>query len=275
MLQIATTQNLSVSHLDQRGAWLAAGDSLVLLPRPEVPSGCVVGERLEVFVYGVVDDQALATLRKPRAELGEFALFPVSQVNEHGVFLDWGIGKELLVPRSKRPRHLASGESCLARVELDRQGRPFANARIEQCLIEPVKGLKAGDAVHLLVWQRTDLGAKVIVANRYAGLLYRDEIQGELRPGTVLSGYVKGLRPDGKLDVTLHRGGREELGAAKEAILAAFQGTDFLPLHDDSSPEAIRVALGMSKKLFKKAVGGLYKAGLVELEPGGIRRKRS
>ncbi len=275
MLQIGKTQTLTVSHLDQRGAWLTAGAELVLLPRAELPAACGAGERLTVFVYGVVAGQPMATLRRPRAELGQFALFPVSQVNEHGVFLDWGIGKELLVPRAKQPKHLVSGESCLARVELDRQGRPFANARVEQCLEEPAAGLKAGDAVTLMVWQFTDLGAKVIVENRYAGLLYRNELLPGLRPGEVLDGYVKALRPDGKLDVTLHRGGAAELEAARQTILAALQGRELLPLHDDSPPEAIRAALGMSKKLFKKAVGGLYKAGLVELSPAGIRRKRS
>ncbi len=275
MLQIGKTQILTVSHLDQRGAWLAAGEDMVLLPRPELPAGCAAGESLEVFVYGVVGGQPMATRRRPRAELGEFAFFPVSQVNPHGVFLDWGIGKELLVPRGKQPKRLASGDSCLARVELDRQGRPFANARIEQCLEAQVKGLRAGDPVALMIWQFTELGAKVIVAHRYSALLYRDELLPGMQPGEVLNGFVKALRPDGKLDVTLRKGAKEELEAAKEKILAALQGRDLLPLHDGSPPEAIRAALGISKKLFKKAVGGLYKAGLVEPGPTGVRRKRS
>lgn len=274
MLAIAKTQTLTVSHLDQRGAWLAAGDHLVLLPRPEVPTGCGPGDDLAVFVYGLVDGQPLATLRHPRAELGEFALFPVSQVNPHGVFLDWGIGKELLVPRSKQPRPLVSGDSCLARVELDRQGRPFANARVEQALQAPGQGLRAGQPVTLLIWSFTDLGAKVIVDHRYGGLLYRNELPPGLRVGERLPGYVRQLRADGKLDVTLHRGGADEVAAARATILAALPPQGLLPLHDGSTPEAIRAALGMSKKLFKKALGGLYKDGKVDLVPGGVRRRR-
>ncbi len=273
MLHLGKTQTLTISHIDQRGAWLAAGTELVLLPKNELPADARPGTELTLFVFGEVAGQALATLRTPRAEVGEFALFPVSQVNPHGVFLDWGIGKELLVPRSKQPKQLGSGDSCLARVELDREGRPFANGRIEQILEPAGPELGPGRKVKFMLWAFTDLGAKVIVEHRYSGLLYRDELLPGMVPGAVLDGFVKTLRADGKLDVTLRRGGRAELEAARKTLLAALAGCDLLPLHDDSPPEAIRARLGMSKKLFKKTLGGLYKAGLVELVEGGIRRK--
>ena len=270
---VGRSHSLIVAQIDLHGAWLQAGLQKVLLPKREVPEGLKAGAQLTVFVYGSVGDQLQGTLRTPRAEVGEIALFPVSQVTEHGVFVDWGIGKELLVPFAKQPERMQSGRSYLVRVELDRQGRPFGNARFERALSETAKGLKVGQEVSLLLWQFTDLGAKVIVEQRTIGLLYRNELRPELSIGTPLVGYVKALRPDGKLDVTLRPGGANEVEEAKAKILAALAKTGTLPLHDQSPPAAIQGALGMSKKLFKKAVGGLYKAGLVELTPDGVRRK--
>jgi predicted RNA-binding protein (virulence factor B family) len=165
--------------------------------------------------------------------------------------------------------------SYLVKVDVDSQGRPFGNARIDDCLDRGRPELAAGEAVNLIIWQLTDLGARVIVNDRYAGLLYRDELPDGSYPGMKLSGYLKRLREDGKLDISLHREGAAGVADARDAILktlAANGGS--LPLHDNSPPEEVRRVLGMSKKSFKKAVGGLYKDGVVKLSAEGIELKR-
>jgi predicted RNA-binding protein (virulence factor B family) len=229
------------------------------------------GGHLEVFLYQDAAGELQATCRQPLAQVGEFALLTVQSVGPHGAFLDWGLAKDLLAPFSLQPERMLVGESYLVMVDLDQQGRPFANARIEDCLDFEWPELRDGESVDLLIWQFTDLGAKVIVNHRYPALLYRDELPAGATVGMHLHGYVKRLREDGKLDVTLRKVGAEAVLDARQVILDALekQGGS-LPLHDRSSPEAIQQALGMSKKTFKKALGGLYKDGLVSLSNDGV-----
>ena len=262
---------LTVARVDKRGVWLAAGGRLAHLPRREA-SHATPGEQLEVFLYQDVAEQLQATCRPPLAQAGEFALLTVRSVGPHGAFLDWGLAKDLLAPFSLQPERMQAGRRYLVKVELDQQGRPFANSRIDDCLDHERPDLHEGDTVALLIWQLTDLGAKVIVNHRFPALLYRDELPAGTRAGMQLTGYVKRLREDGKLDVSLRKVGAEGVSDARDVILrslAAHGGT--MPLHDGSSPAAIQQALGMSKKTFKKAVGGLYKDGLVKLTNEGVR----
>ncbi len=269
--ELCRLHTLTVVRVDKRGVWLEAGGQTAHLPRREA-SDVTPGEHLEVFLYRDAAGELQATRRQPLAQAGEFALLTVKTVGDHGAFLDWGLAKDLLAPFPLQPERMQVGGSYLVKVELDRQGRPFANGRIEDCLDRGRPRLHEGDQVELLIWQLTDLGAKVIVNHRYPALLYRDELPAGARSGMQLTGYVKRLREDGKLDVGLHRVGAEGVADARQAILdalAAHGGA--LPLHDQSSPEAIRQALGMSKKTFKKAVGGLYKDGLVMLSGEEVR----
>lgn len=262
---------LRVERIDKRGVWLEAGERLAHLPIREAPHA-TPGEQLEVFLYQDVTGELQATCRLPLAQAGEFALLTVRSVGPHGAFLDWGLAKDLLAPFRLQPERMQVGRRYLVKVDLDQQGRPFANARIDDCLDRARPDLHEGDAIALLIWQLTDLGAKVIVNHRVAGLLYRDELPAGACAGMQLTGYVKRLREDGKLDVTLRKVGAEGVSEARDAILqalAAQGGT--LPLHDQSSPAAILQVLGMSKKTFKKAVGGLYKDGLVTLTDEGVR----
>ena len=202
-------------------------------------------------------------------------MLEVLSVGPHGAFLDWGMGKDLLAPFSLQPERMQVGRRYLVKVDLDQQGRPFANARIEDCLDHGRPDLHEGDAVDLLIWQLTDLGARVIVNHRFPALLYRDELPAGACAGMQLTGYVKRLREDGKLDVTLRKVGAEGVSDARDVILKALAAHDgTLALHDRSSPAAIQKALGMSKKTFKKAVGGLYKDGLVTLSDEGVRLKK-
>lgn len=261
---------LRVARIDKGGVWLEAGGRLAHLPRREAPRA-VPGEEVEAFLYQDGAGELQATCRIPLAQAGQFGLLTVKSVGSHGAFLDWGLAKDLLAPYRLQPERMQVGRSYLVKVELDPQGRPFANARIDDCLDRGRPDLHEGDAVSLLVWQLTDLGAKVIVNHRYPALLYRDELPDGTIAGIELSGYVKRLREDGKLDVTLRKVGAEAVSDARDVILSALTARDgFLPLHDRSSPAAIEQTLGMSKKTFKKAVGGLYRDGLVTLADEGI-----
>jgi len=261
---------LRVARIDKKGIWLEAGEMLAHLPAREAPQA-VPGEELEVFLYQVIPGELQATRRPPLAQAGEFALLKVRAVGPHGAFLDWGLAKDLLAPLSLQPERMQAGWSYLVKVAVDQQGRPFANARIDECLDRERPDLHEGDAVELMVWQLTELGAKVIVNHRFPGLLYQDELPAGTYIGMELAGYVKRLREDGKLDVTLRRVGAEGVLDAREVILkvlAANGGS--LPLHDGSSPLLIKQTLDLSKKSFKKAVGGLYKDGLVTLTAEGV-----
>lgn len=271
--ELCRLHTLKVAKIDKNGIWLEAGERLAHLPRREATL-VNPGEELEVFLYQVVAGELQATCRRPLAQAGEFALLKVRSIDQYGAFLDWGLAKDLLAPFSLQPERMQVGRSYLVKIELDQQGRPFANARIEDGLDQTRPELHEGDQVELLIWQLTELGAKVIVNHRFPALLYRDELPAWSDAGLQLTGYVKRLRADGKLDVTLRKVGAEGVADARNTILQVLAANDgTLPLHDQSSPAIIKQILGMSKKTFKKAVGGLYKDGLVKLTDTGISLK--
>lgn len=270
-LELCRLHTLNVARIDTRGIWLEAGGKLAHLPRREARD-VLPGEQLEVFLYQDVAGELQATCRQPLAQAGEFALLKVQSVGPHGAFLDWGLEKDLLAPFSLQPERMEVGKSYLVFVDIDQQKRPFANARIDDCLDFEWPELREGEPVDFFIWQLTDLGAKVIVNHRYPALLYRDELPAGAGTGMHLTGYVKRFRDDGKLDVTLRKVGAEGVSDARQVILNVLREQGgALPLHDKSSPTVIQQTLGMSKKTFKKAVGGLYKDGLVMLADEEVR----
>lgn len=267
--------SLPVAAIDGEGAWLLSGRTRILLPARELPAGLRLGEYLQVFVYGDMSGAPVATLRRPKALVGEFAFLKVKKIGPHGAFLDWGLDKDLLVPHKEQPEPMQEGRSYVVKVRLDRQGRPLGTACLDKCLSNADIELSEGEQVELLVWRFTALGAKVVINHRHNGLLYRDEIGNRLNIGDLLTGFVKRIRADHKIDVTLRQGTTSEIDAAKARVMAALsKGGGILALHDHSPPAAIETALKMSKKQFKKAVGGLYKAGLITLSEHGIALKR-
>ncbi len=275
MLELGRIQELPVAAIDGLGAWLLAGRERVLLPLREVPADLKLGTYLQVFVYGDATGTPIATLRRPKALVGEFAFLKVIKVGPHGAFVDWGLEKDLLVPHKEQFEPMQPGHCYVVKVRLDRQGRPLGTARIDKCLSNAEIDLAEGAPVDLLVWRFSALGAKVIVNHRHAGLLYRDEIGNRLNIGDRLNGFVRRIRADHKLDVTLRQEAASEIDAAKRKIMAALtRGGGILALHDHSPPAAIEAALGMSKKQFKKAVGGLYKAGVITLSRHGLALKQ-
>jgi len=263
---------LTVKSIDAQGAWLESENSDVLLPKRECPAALASGKELKVFLFLDRNNRLRATLRRPRAEVGQFALLQVTSVGPHGAFLDWGLEKDLLAPFSEQPQKMLESRRYLVYLCHDAQGRPIASARLENFVEKENRDLREGDEVELLIWAFTDLGAKVIVNDRYEALLYRDEIPPGLKRGDRGTGFVARIREDNRLDVSLRRTGADGVADAREVILAALQESNgFIPLHDGSAPELIRSELGLSKKQFKKALGGLYKEGRVQLSHKGVK----
>lgn len=274
MLEFGRMNQLKVQTIDDDGAWFRSGREQILLPKYELTEAVVPGAVLAVFVYADGSEYPVATLRQPKAEVGEFALMHVSQINVHGAFMDWGLMKDLLVPRKEQSVPMKVGSDYLVNVRIDREGRPIGTARIDKCLSHVDNTLGDGQKVDLIVWEPTDLGVKVIINHRFGGLLYSDEVGDRLSYGDSLQGYIRQIRPDGKIDCTLNMGTRDDRDNAKDTVMQALlDNQGFLPLHDKSPSEQIQRTLGMSKKLFKKGVGVLYKAGLIELTEDGIRLK--
>ncbi len=267
MAQIGRFNSLQVVKHTDFGLYLDGGaDGEILLPRRYVPKDvpCAVGERLDVFVYHDSEDRLIATTLKPRIEVGGFACLKVVAVNHVGLFLDWGLPKDLFLPHSEEKRPLQVGDHCVVHAYLDpRTRRVTATARLDRYLDNTPARYRRGQAVELLVVERTDLGFKVIVDGRHWGLLHKNELIKPLRSGQRTTGYIRELREDGKINLSLQPQGREAADSLSEQILARLRESGGrLALSDKSSPEDIVRQFGVSKGSFKKAIGGLYKQGL-------------
>ncbi len=210
--------------------------------------------------------------RAPKCAVGEVAYLEVVTVNETGAFLDWGHPKDLLLPYGEQRFRPSVGKRVLVRIYEDQQGRPVASQKLDRFVSDEVCGLSAGDEVTLVIAEQTDLGFKAVVEHRCWGLLYRDDITRPLRRGQRLTGYVKRLRDDGRLDLSLLPPGEARLDVVGEAVLKALRESGgYLPLGDKSDAAEIKARLGVSKNAFKQAIGRLYKRRLVTLEATGIR----
>lgn len=274
MLLIGNYNRLKIARINASGAFLSSSAGEILLPGRLVPKGAEPGAMLDVFIYVDSEDRLTATTKRPRAVVGDIAVLKVKDNVTVGTFLDWGLEKDLLLPFGEQTAPLRRGEQVLVRVYLHTSGRIAASTKLDKFL-KPADGtLFEGDEVDLQVYAFSDLGAKVIINNSFAGLLFRNELVITPSCGERLRGYVKKIREDGKIDVTLRKGGAQEAAADREIILEALKAQGgFLPLNDRSTPEAIAELLRLSKKSFKKAIGGLYKDGLIDMTADGIRLK--
>jgi uncharacterized protein len=273
MIEIGKTNRLTIARRAPPGLYLARDGQEVLLPNRFVPEPFEIGAELEVFVYTDSSDRPVATTQKPLAEVGQFACLTVIDVSPHGAFLDWGLDKDLFAPLPEQEGRLNKGDRVVVAVCLDEHTqRVMASSRLGQFLEPPAAPPAPGAPVELLVCRQTELGAQVIVDDRHAGLVYASETFAPLAVGDRVTGYVRRLRDDGKLDVSLRAPGAAGRDEDTRALLRALEASGgHLPLHDDSPPEAITQRLGMSKKAFKRAVGNLYRQRLVRIEPSGVR----
>lgn len=246
----------------------------ILLPGSLIPAGATPGGSIEVFVYRDSEDRLVATTQKPYAEVGEFAALRVVGINPRiGVFLDWGLDKDLLLPVREQSGPLRLGETVIVQVMLDeRSDRIVATARLNRRLNLTPPTYAEGQAVRLLVTGETPLGYNVIVENAHRALLYRSDLAGPLPLGKTCQGYVRMVREDGKIDVALDRAGYHRIAPLTDTIVEKLRAAGGrMPFHDGSSPEEIRAAFGVSKKAFKQAIGVLFKARRIAIEEHGIR----
>lgn len=274
--RIGSYNTLKVSRLVEFGAYLDAGDGKeVLLPGKYIDHPLQTGDEVTVFVYTDSEDRPVATTEKPYATVGEFAYLQVNDVNRFGAFLDWGlIAKELLVPFGEQRAKLSRGMIVLVYVYLDHTtGRVVGSCKIDKFIGNTVPDYKRGDKVKALVYDRNDVGYKVIVDNLFYGMIYLNEVYTTPVIGTTIDAYVKNVREDGKIDLLMNGGGDKRVLHLADTILDRLrhQQESFLPLTDASSPEAIKEIFACSKKDFKKAIGHLYRERLITIENDGIR----
>ena len=256
------------------GVYLNGGDDgEILLPSRYVPEECKPGDVLNVFIYLDNEERLVATTLQPFVQVGEFACLEVAWVNEYGAFLDWGLMKDLFVPFREQKMKMQKGHRYVVHAHVDEDSyRIMASAKVERYLSKEFPEYQPGEEVEVMVWQKTDLGYKVIVDNKFGGLVYRKEIFKALEPGMRMQAFVRQVREDGKIDLTLQKDGAQKVGDFSEILLQHIKDNDgFTSLNDKSDAEEIYEAFGVSKKTFKKAVGDLYKKRLVVLVEGGIR----
>lgn len=245
----------------------------ILLPGRYMPSHLIPGDMIDVFIYRDSEDRLVATTETPLAMIGDFAYLRVVGVRPSvGAFLDWGLEKDLLLPRREQGGFLNVGDWVVVHVCLDdKSDRIIATTRLHRWTSKPPAFAK-DHPVKLLVSGETPLGYNAIVENAYRGLLYSSDLAGPLRVGDELNGFVRAVRPDGKLDLALDRTGLARIGPLTQQILDKLKSNGGrLPLHDGSSPEEIREAFGVSKKAFKQAVGALYRKRQIQIANGEIR----
>jgi len=279
MIHIGSMNRLRVLREVDFGVYLEGDDIWgdILLPLRYVPADTAIGDVLDVFICFDSEDRIIATTEMPKAMVGDFAMLEVVAITAAGAFLDWGLPKDLLVPFGEQQVKMKQGQRYLVAVYQDEAtGRIVASSRLDSFLFDVSEGdFDNGEAVSCIVAGKTPLGAKVIVNGTHWGLLHRQEQVRELDIGESVHGFIRQIRPDGKIDICLHRLPSEKTCNAADMILdylAAHAG--FLPLTDKSSPDDIRQQFGISKGQFKKAVGALYKRRKILLQDDGIRLRR-
>ncbi|MCD8210640.1 MAG: S1-like domain-containing RNA-binding protein [Prevotella sp.] len=255
------------------GLYLDAGDEgEVLLPSRYVPKGCSPGDEIQVFLYLDMQERLVATTEEPKAKVGDFAYLNVAWVNEYGAFLFWGPMKDLFCPFSEQKQKMEKGKAYIVHVHLDEESfRIVASAKVERYLRKDYPNYLLDEEVDLLVWQKTDLGFKVIIDNAYQGLVYKNQVFQDVHVGDKIKGYISLIRDDGKIDVTLQPTGRKMTEAFSEKLLEYLESHGGVCHITDKSPaQEIYENFQVSKKTFKKAVGDLYKRRLIEITDSGL-----
>lgn len=277
MIELGKYNLLEVMRSTPHGLFLEdKEENDVLLPGKFIPEGTAVGDYLEVYIYRDNEERLVATTEEPKFTLYEFAGLKVSDVNAHGAFVDYGVGKDLFVPFREQKVAMEEGNYYLVYMYLDGEtDRLAGSTKIEQFLdlvdLEEEE-LAVGDEVTIIVWGKSELGTNVIVNNRYKGLIYANELFENLTVGMPRTAYINRVREDGKLDIRLEKDGYAKVEDNAQKVLDLLkERKGYLLLTDKSSPDLIKKELGMSKKTFKKSIGSLYKQKIILLEDKGIR----
>ncbi|WP_394132114.1 S1 RNA-binding domain-containing protein [Shewanella maritima] len=273
MIDIGKRYTLEVVKQVSFGVYLNALElGQVLLPKKYVPQDCEVGDMLDVFLYLDSEDMVVATTQQAKAEVGKFAYLKAVATNKVGAFLDWGLDKDLLLPFGEQKRPVEEGRSYLVYVHINHvDDRIVASNKVDKFLDKTPPAYKEGEEVDLIIGGKTDLGFKAIINNQHWGVLYQNQVFKKIYFGQSMKGYIKQVRNDGKIDLVLQQGGKTELDKHATLIIAKLTAANgFLPLNDKTDADIIYSQLSMSKKAFKKSIGGLYKAGKIRIETDGI-----
>ena len=276
-LQIGRTCTLKINRQVEFGFYLDGGEQYgeILLPNGEIRPDIDMrlGDAIEVFLYLDQQERIVATTHMPLAQVGDFAYLEVAWINNFGAFLHWGPQKDLFVPFREQKMKMQKGHSYIVHVHLDPETyRIMASAKVERYLSDEFPPYHSGDPVDLLIWQKTDLGLKAIVDGRYSGLLYDSQMFRSLHTGDHVKGYISQVREDGKIDLALQCPGQQGVLDFSSQLLRHLEmNGGQSPMGDKSPAEEIYAVFGVSKKVFKKAVGDLYRKRLIEISENGIR----
>jgi uncharacterized protein len=274
-MEIGKTNKLTVARNSDFGFYLIDDDkNEVLLPNSYVSEDLKIADDIEVFIYKDSENRIIATNLKPFIQLGEFAVLQAKDVNEYGAFMDWGLAKDLFVPFGEQTKKMEAGNWYLIYLLLDEEtNRLIGSNKVKKFLHFDEIDVKQNDQVDLLLFDRTELGINAIVNNKYKGLIFNSDIHKNIQAGDKMSGFIKQVREDGKIDLSLEPiGYKNSIDINSEIIISALKNNNgLLELTDKSSPENIKYILGLSKKAFKKALGNLYKNKIVELHKNEIK----
>ena len=273
MLRLGDYNTLRIVKSVDFGLYLDGGEEgAILLPQRYVTKDMHIGDEIEVFIYLDQEERPVATTEHPIAKVGEFASLEVAWVNQYGAFLKWGLMKDLFCPFREQKKRMEQGQRHIIYIKVDKDSyRLMATAKVEKYL-EPAPAMKHGDPADILVWQKTDLGFKCIVNNRYQGQIYDNQIFQPLHSGDRLSGFIDPVRQDGKIDLTLQPSGRQHtLDFAEVLLRYLYENDGYCNLGDKSPAELIYDRFQVSKKAYKKAIGDLYRRRLITITDDGIR----
>ena len=274
MAELGRYNTLKIIRRVDVGAYVDGGElGDILLPRKYVTDAMQVGDQLELFVYNDSEDRFVATTLQPKAQVGECAYLKVVSTNRYGAFMDWGLPKDLLVPRSEQQNPMQEGYSYMVYPFVDRSTQRIAGStRLEQHLSLEAEHFRAGQPVQLQIYARSDLGFKAVVDGLYLGQLYDNETFQHLHFGEALPGYIKRMRSDGRIDLTLSKPSPQQRDQLTDAIIEHLRSHDGVStLTDKSPPDDIYQAYGVSKANYKKALGRLYKLRRIRIEKHQVK----
>jgi predicted RNA-binding protein (virulence factor B family) len=271
-MEIGHYNTLKIVRNTKVGLFLTDGKEDVLLPLKYIPKDYKIDDEIIVFVYLDHEERPVATTLEPYILLDEFGFLRVNYVNKFGAFLDWGLEKDIFVPFKEQARPMEKGKRYLVFAYMDEKtNRIVASSKTNQFLNNDTITVQVGEEVDLIISHITDLGINVIINDIHKGLLYKDQVYDDIRTGDRMKGFIKTIRPDNKIDVSLQKLGYENIEPNAEKILDELRASrGFLKLNDTSDPDDIKTVLKMSKKTFKKAIGALYKEKRIEIKDDGI-----
>nr|WP_294861312.1 S1-like domain-containing RNA-binding protein [uncultured Fluviicola sp.] len=273
-MELGVYNELRLDRFTAPGAYLEDEDGNdVLLPTKYVDPSFQIDDMIKVFLYKDSEGRIIATTLTPKVLVNQFAFLKIAEVNQYGAFAEWGVEKHLLIPFREQPKDLEEGKHYFIYMYIDEATERLVGTSRIGMYMDTVQNdeLQADDEVDLMVWEFTDLGLKVIVNNRFHGLIFKNELHRRVRMGETLKGYVKTVRPDGRLDIVLERAGYDKIDTHAQKLLTMLENNEgFLDLTDKSDPEEIQYRTGWSKKVFKQVVGNLYKQRLISLHENGI-----